>query len=64
MIYLDHNATAPLLPEAQAAMAAAMAVVGNPHFACRLAQQVAAAGAAHAGHQAATPQLREQLFQI
>ena len=30
MIYLDHNATAPLLPEAQAAMAAAMAVVGNP----------------------------------
>ncbi|MGE4218526.1 MAG: cysteine desulfurase family protein [Alphaproteobacteria bacterium] len=30
MIYLDHNATAPLLPEAQAAMTDAMALTGNP----------------------------------
>jgi len=29
-IYLDHNATAPLRPEARAAMIAAMDVVGNP----------------------------------
>lgn len=29
-VYLDHNATAPLRPEARAAMAAAMDVVGNP----------------------------------
>jgi cysteine desulfurase len=29
-VYLDHNATAPLRPEAQAAMIAAMDVVGNP----------------------------------
>mgnify|MGYP001184982104 CR=1 FL=1 len=30
MIYLDHNATTPLRPEARAAMVAAMAVAGNP----------------------------------
>ncbi len=29
-VYLDHNATAPLRPEARAAMLKAMAVVGNP----------------------------------
>ena len=29
-VYLDHNATAPLRPEARAAMVAAMEVVGNP----------------------------------
>ncbi len=29
-VYLDHNATTPLIPEARAAMAAAMEVVGNP----------------------------------
>lgn len=29
-VYLDYNATAPLRPEARAAMAAAMDVVGNP----------------------------------
>ena len=29
-VYLDHNATTPLRPEAQEAMLAAMAVVGNP----------------------------------
>lgn len=29
-IYLDHNATAPLIPEARAAMLAALEVVGNP----------------------------------
>lgn len=29
-IYLDHNATTPLRPEARAAMAAAMDVLGNP----------------------------------
>lgn len=29
-VYLDHNATAPLRPEARAAMIAAMDVVGNP----------------------------------
>jgi cysteine desulfurase len=29
-VYLDHNATAPLRPEARAAMAAAMDVIGNP----------------------------------
>ena len=29
-VYLDHNATAPLRPEARAAMAAAMDLVGNP----------------------------------
>ena len=29
-VYLDHNATAPLRPEARAAMVAAMDVVGNP----------------------------------
>ena len=29
-IYLDHNATAPLRPEARAAMIAAMELVGNP----------------------------------
>ncbi len=29
-VYLDHNATAPLRPEARAAMLAAMDVVGNP----------------------------------
>ncbi|WP_406644731.1 aminotransferase class V-fold PLP-dependent enzyme [Aliisedimentitalea scapharcae] len=29
-VYLDHNATAPLRPEARAAMNAAMDVVGNP----------------------------------
>ncbi|SHJ16611.1 cysteine desulfurase family protein [Wenxinia saemankumensis] len=29
-VYLDHNATAPLRPEARAAMAAAMDVAGNP----------------------------------
>ncbi|TNC67565.1 cysteine desulfurase family protein [Rubellimicrobium roseum] len=29
-IYLDHNATAPLRPEARAAMVAAMDLVGNP----------------------------------
>ena len=29
-VYLDWNATAPLRPEARAAMAAAMDVVGNP----------------------------------
>ena len=29
-IYLDHNASAPLRPEARAAMIAAMDVVGNP----------------------------------
>ncbi len=29
-IYLDHNATAPLRPEARAAMAAAMDIAGNP----------------------------------
>lgn len=29
-IYLDHNATAPLRPQAQAAMIAAMSVAGNP----------------------------------
>ncbi|MCU0905580.1 MAG: aminotransferase class V-fold PLP-dependent enzyme, partial [Tabrizicola sp.] len=29
-LYLDWNATAPLRPEAKAAMAAAMDVVGNP----------------------------------
>ena len=29
-VYLDHNATAPLRPEARAAMAAAFDVVGNP----------------------------------
>ena len=29
-IYLDHNATTPLRPEARAAMCAAMDVVGNP----------------------------------
>lgn len=29
-IYLDHNATTPLIPEAKAAMIAAMEVVGNP----------------------------------
>ena len=29
-IYLDHNATAPLRPEARAAMVAAMDVIGNP----------------------------------
>lgn len=30
MIYLDHNATTPLRPEAREAMVAAMAVTGNP----------------------------------
>src|SRR5581483_651333 len=30
MIYLDHNATAPLRPEARAAMDRAFAVCGNP----------------------------------
>lgn len=30
MIYLDHNATAPLLPEAREAMTEAMATAGNP----------------------------------
>jgi cysteine desulfurase len=29
-VYLDHNATAPLRPEAREAMIAAMDVVGNP----------------------------------
>ncbi|WP_093094247.1 cysteine desulfurase family protein [Shimia aestuarii] len=29
-VYLDHNATAPLRPEAKAAMIAAMEIVGNP----------------------------------
>ena len=29
-VYLDWNATAPLRPEARAAMAAALEVVGNP----------------------------------
>ena len=29
-VYLDWNATAPLRPEARAAMAAAMDVIGNP----------------------------------
>ncbi|RMH40347.1 MAG: aminotransferase class V-fold PLP-dependent enzyme, partial [Alphaproteobacteria bacterium] len=29
-VYLDHNATMPLRPEAKAAMIAAMDVVGNP----------------------------------
>ncbi|RFP89051.1 aminotransferase class V-fold PLP-dependent enzyme [Rhodobacteraceae bacterium 63075] len=29
-VYLDHNATAPLRPEARAAMAEAMEIVGNP----------------------------------
>ena len=29
-IYLDHNAAAPLLPEAAAAIAEAMALCGNP----------------------------------
>lgn len=29
-VYLDHNATTPLCPEARAAMVAAMEVVGNP----------------------------------
>jgi len=29
-VYLDHNATAPLRPEARAAMIAAMDLVGNP----------------------------------
>ena len=29
-VYLDHNATAPLRPEARAAMLAAMDLVGNP----------------------------------
>ena len=29
-IYLDHNASMPLRPEARAAMIAAMDVVGNP----------------------------------
>jgi cysteine desulfurase len=29
-VYLDHNATAPLRPEARAAMAEAMDVIGNP----------------------------------
>ncbi|MFC7703529.1 cysteine desulfurase family protein [Plastorhodobacter daqingensis] len=29
-VYLDHNATAPLLPEARAAMIAAMDLLGNP----------------------------------
>src|ERR1700681_389424 len=29
-IYLDHNATSPLRPEARAAMAAALAETGNP----------------------------------
>jgi cysteine desulfurase len=29
-VYLDHNATMPLRPEARAAMIAAMDVVGNP----------------------------------
>src|SRR6056297_2930754 len=29
-VYLDHNATAPLRPEAKAAMAEAMEIVGNP----------------------------------
>jgi cysteine desulfurase len=29
-LYLDHNATAPLLPEARAAMIAAMDAIGNP----------------------------------
>ena len=29
-VYLDHNATAPLRPEARTAMIAAMDVVGNP----------------------------------
>src|SRR5210317_1613204 len=29
-VYLDHNATAPLRPEAKASMIAAMELVGNP----------------------------------
>ena len=29
-VYLDHNATSPLRPEARAAMIAAMDVAGNP----------------------------------
>lgn len=43
MIYLDHNATSPLRPEAQDAMVAACAVAGNPssvHAAGRAARAV------------------------
>jgi cysteine desulfurase len=29
-VYLDHNASAPLLPEARAAMLAALELTGNP----------------------------------
>ena len=29
-VYLDHNASAPLLPEARAAMLAALEMTGNP----------------------------------
>ncbi len=43
MIYMDYNATAPLRPEAQAAMAGAFASVGNPssvHGAGRAAKRL------------------------
>jgi cysteine desulfurase len=34
-VYLDHNASAPLRPEARDAMAAALDVAGNPSSAHR-----------------------------
>src|ERR1700754_2894451 len=61
MIYLDHNAAAPLRPEAKAAMLRAMEMAGNPssvHAAGRSAhamiedarEQVAAFAGAKPGH--------------
>src|ERR1700691_4170522 len=44
MIYLDHNATSPLRPEAEAAVMRALAVGGNPssvHAAGRAARALA-----------------------
>ena len=43
MIYLDHNASSPLRPEARTAMTAAFALAGNPssvHGAGRAARAV------------------------
>ena len=47
MIYLDHNATSPLRPEAKAAMARALDIGGNPssvHAAGRAARAIMCCG--------------------
>ena len=73
-VYLDWNATAPLRPEARAAMASALEVVGNPssvHAEGRAARAVieraraqvaeAGAGVEHALEAPAVEEARERI---